>query len=84
MMTMHLDRLIDGRRGCVAQGKEPLVRHLQMMKLQCADEEFLPAAFSPPRDGVTAGTTVRRLGRLARRPTTTTTTCAAAPAPKDS
>ncbi|RLM78450.1 protein MEI2-like 7 [Panicum miliaceum] len=41
------------------QGKEELVRHLQRMKLQCADDEFLPAVFSPPRDGVTAGTTAR-------------------------
>ncbi|PAN04093.1 hypothetical protein PAHAL_1G041500 [Panicum hallii] len=62
------------------QGKEELVRHLQRMKLQCAEDEFLPAVFSPPRDGVTAGTTVRRLGRLARRPSTTTP-CAATPAP---
>ncbi|RCV05403.1 hypothetical protein SETIT_1G081600v2 [Setaria italica] len=67
------------------QGQAKLVRHLKQLKLECEDE-FLPAVFSPPRDGVTAGGIVQRLGRLARRPATTTAparAAAATPAPKE-
>jgi hypothetical protein len=63
-----------------------LVRHLQKQKLECEEEEFLPALFSPPRDGFTAGGTVQRLGRrFSRRPATATATAAATtpPAPKE-
>ncbi|CAN6243105.1 unnamed protein product [Urochloa humidicola] len=60
------------------QGHAQLVRHLQQQRLECDDNEFRPAAFSPPRDGVSSGPiTVRRLGRVARRPPAT---CAAAAA----
>ncbi|KAK8461673.1 hypothetical protein SEVIR_1G080100v4 [Setaria viridis] len=68
------------------QGQAKLVRHLKQLKLECEDDEFLPAVFSPPRDGVTAGGIVQRLGRLARRPATTTAparAAAATPAPKE-
>jgi hypothetical protein len=67
-----------------AQGQARLVRHLQKQNLECEDEEFLPALFSPPRDGLTAGGTVQRLGRrFSRRPATTATAAATTPAPKE-
>jgi hypothetical protein len=69
-----------------AQGQARLVRHLQKQNLECEDEEFLPALFSPPRDGLTAGGgTVQRLGRrFSRRPATTAAAAAATtPAPKE-
>ncbi|CAN6230371.1 unnamed protein product [Urochloa humidicola] len=62
------------------QGHAQLVRHLQQQRLECEDNEFRPAAFSPPRDGVTAGPiTVRRLGRVTRRPPATCAAAAATP-----
>ncbi|KAL6629856.1 hypothetical protein ACP70R_029621 [Stipagrostis hirtigluma subsp. patula] len=51
------------------QGKEALVRHLGRQKLPCGgDDEFLPAMFSPPRDGVHASNLPVRLGAAAPRP----------------
>ncbi|KAL6888684.1 hypothetical protein ACP4OV_009710 [Aristida adscensionis] len=53
------------------QGKEALERHFGRQKLECHTAEFLPAVYSPPRDGVTGGVTApRRLGSLVapRRP----------------
>ncbi|CAL4971304.1 unnamed protein product [Urochloa decumbens] len=65
------------------QGHEVLVRHLQRQRLECDDDEFRPAVFSPPRDGVSAGPiAVRRLGRVSRRPTACAAAAAPAAAPK--
>ncbi|XP_062217205.1 protein MEI2-like 7 [Phragmites australis] len=57
------------------QGKEALVRHFGRLKLECGNDEFLPAVFSPPRDGETA-TVTTRLGKLVvpRRPPRQVTT----------
>ncbi|OEL36300.1 Protein MEI2-like 7 [Dichanthelium oligosanthes] len=57
------------------QGKQALEMHFKRQKLDCANDEFLPAVFSPPRDGVTTGAgNPKRLGRLAcwMAPTTPT------------
>ncbi|KAF8776351.1 hypothetical protein HU200_003579 [Digitaria exilis] len=59
------------------QGTVALGRHFRQKKLECDDEEFLPAIFSPPRDGFTAGS----IARIAWRPTTTKKTAMGSPAP---
>ncbi|KAF8685375.1 hypothetical protein HU200_043999 [Digitaria exilis] len=59
------------------QGTVALGRHFRAKKLECDDEEFLPAVFSPPRDGFTAGS----IARIAWRPTTTKKTAMGSPAP---
>jgi hypothetical protein len=51
------------------QGKEALVRHLSKHWFECATEEYLPAVFSPPRDGGARAraTTLTRIGKLLPR-----------------
>ena len=35
-----------------AQGRLMLVRHFEWMRMECANDDFLPVEFFPPRDSV--------------------------------
>ncbi|KAK3152170.1 hypothetical protein QOZ80_2BG0155380 [Eleusine coracana subsp. coracana] len=52
------------------QGKEELVRHFSRHKFECESKEFLPAVFTPARDGGAraTSTTTTRVGKLLPAP----------------
>lgn len=45
------------------QGKEALVGHFRNSNFECSTDDYLPVVLSPPRDGMTAITTPRIVGR---------------------
>ncbi|XP_057965254.1 protein terminal ear1 homolog [Malania oleifera] len=55
------------------QGKEALVNHFQSSRFACDSEDFLPACFSPPRDGSRRPVTMTTVGRLSPTPPRTAT-----------
>ncbi|KAJ1277956.1 hypothetical protein BS78_04G042600 [Paspalum vaginatum] len=65
------------------QGKEKLELHFGRKNLKCGDrDEFLPAVFPRPRDGVTAGCDDSAPRRLGGRPTAAATCCASTQGPE--
>ncbi|XP_034676984.1 protein terminal ear1 homolog [Vitis riparia] len=49
--------------GARIQGKEALVGHFRNSNFECSTDDYLPVVLSPPRDGMTAITTPRIVGR---------------------
>ncbi|XP_060215397.1 protein terminal ear1 homolog [Lycium barbarum] len=50
------------------QGKEQLVKHFSCSNFLCGTDEYLPAVFSPPRNGASSLTEPKPIGKLALGP----------------
>ncbi|RAL38787.1 hypothetical protein DM860_013468 [Cuscuta australis] len=50
------------------QGKEELVKHFEKSNFICGTADYLPVAFSPPRNGMPGGSEPQTVGNLMGRP----------------
>ncbi|KAI4983494.1 hypothetical protein ZWY2020_025360 [Hordeum vulgare] len=67
-LYLPMDFSTHGRVGFL-QGKKVLVKHFSNSTFLCATDDFLPAVFSPPRDGVLAGEATATATRVGTRVT---------------
>ncbi|CAM0946728.1 unnamed protein product [Alopecurus aequalis] len=79
---VHGTKKVIDIRAARIQGKDALVSHFSGSTFPCHTDEHLPAAFSPPRDGSGATSTITYVGKRVHTPVPPPRPLPVAPAPQ--